>query len=148
MFDYSNMLKRAIEYFPMWSDIRKRTSKSVGGQLIDSTLKETLELESAINQYKDYYFLNKYDNKEDEVIAFVYSCNIGLIEHIENLEVYYNTKQYHLTLDITEFYDKQTKNVYYENGMLYIKELVNDISTIEVNMDEYKYTYTLKKTHV
>ena len=30
MFDYSNMLKRAIEYFPLWSDIRKRTKKSIG----------------------------------------------------------------------------------------------------------------------
>ena len=59
MFDYSNMLKRAIEYFPLWSDIRKRTTKSIGGQLVDSALKETLELESAINEYKDFYFLNK-----------------------------------------------------------------------------------------
>ena len=61
MFDYKNMLKRAIEFFPTWSDIRKRTKSSIGGQLLDSALKETLELESSINEYKDFYFLNKYD---------------------------------------------------------------------------------------
>ena len=59
MFDYSNMLKRAIEFFPIWSDIRKRSSKSIGGMLINSALDETLELEKAIQQYKDFYFLNK-----------------------------------------------------------------------------------------
>lgn len=42
MFDYSNMIKRAIQYFPIWSDIRKRNTKSIGGQLINSALEETL----------------------------------------------------------------------------------------------------------
>ena len=60
MFDYSNMLKRAIEFFPIWSDIRKRGSKSIGGMLVKSALDETLELEQAIQEYKDFYFLNKY----------------------------------------------------------------------------------------
>ena len=32
MFDYSNMIKRAIQYFPIWSDIRKRNTKSIGDQ--------------------------------------------------------------------------------------------------------------------
>ena len=149
MFDYSNMLKRAIEYFPKWSDIRKRSSKSIGGQLVDSALKETLELESAIKEYKDYYFLNKYDNKEDEVIAFAYSCNIGILDSVNDLEIYYNEQYYNLTLDINEFYDKSNINTaYYENGVFYIKALINNIDTIQVNINDYKYTYTLKKTHV
>ena len=126
MFDYSNMLKRAIEYFPLWSDIRKRTSKSVGGQLVGSALKETLELESAIKEYKDYYFLNKYDGKEDEVISIVYGCNIGILDSVTDLEIYYNDHYYTLTLDVQEFYDRSnTDYVYYENGLLYIKELVS-----------------------
>ena len=69
MFDYTNMFKRAIKYFPLWSDIRKRTKKSIGGQLIDSSLKETLEIDSAINEYKDFYFLDKYDGIEDTILA-------------------------------------------------------------------------------
>ena len=67
MFDYKNMLKRAIEFFPTWSDIRKRTKSSIGGQLLDSALKETLELESSINEYKDFYFLNKYINDLEKI---------------------------------------------------------------------------------
>ena len=89
MFDYTNMLKRAIKYFPLWSDIRKRTKKSIGGQLIDSSLKETLEIDSAINEYKDFYFLDKYDGIEDTILAFAYSVNIGQIDNIDTLKIIY-----------------------------------------------------------
>ena len=104
MFDYSKMIERALEYFPLWTDIRKRKTKSIGGQLIDSSLKETLELESAINDYKKSYFLNTYDSKEEDVIDFVYSVNIGIIEDFAGFNVIYNNKYYPLTLNIKEFY--------------------------------------------
>ena len=147
MFDYSNMLKRAIEYFPLWSDIRKRTTKSIGGQLVDSALKETLELESAINEYKDFYFLNKYDGKEDEVLSYAYSAAIGNLEDVNNIEVIYNDEYYTLTLDIKEFYNND-KLSYYENGIIYIKELINNNTSLKVEIDDYSYTYILSKTHV
>lgn len=147
MFDYSSMLKRAIEYFPLWSDIRKRTKKSIGGQLIDSALKETLELESAINEYKDYYFLNKYDGKEDQVLAYAYAATVGNLEDVNNIEVIYNEEYYVLTLDINEFYNND-KLSYYENGVIYIKELIDNNTKLKVNIDDYSYTYTLTKTHV
>ena len=66
MFDYSNMIKRAIEFFPIWSDIRKRGTKSIGGMVVNSALEETLELETAIQAYKDFYFLDKYQDKEND----------------------------------------------------------------------------------
>ncbi len=147
MFDYSNMLKRALEYFPLWSDIRKRNTKSIGGKMMNSALNETLELDSAINDYKKYYFLNTYDEKEDEVIAFVYAAKIGELDELANVNIIYNNKYYHLTTDIQEFYDND-QYVYYEQGLLYIKALEKDLNSIEVNINEYKYTYTLEKTHV
>ena len=68
MFDYNSMIQRAIEFFPTWSDIRKRYKTSAGGKLLSSTIEEICELEGAINKYKKYNILNNYERKEDENI--------------------------------------------------------------------------------
>lgn len=149
MFDYSNMLKRAIEYFPIWTDIRKRYTKSIGGKVIDSALKETLELETALQQYIDFYFLEKYKGKENEIIAFVYAANVGKIENLNEVEIKYNDKLYVITTDIDEFY--KNKNLsYYEDGIIYIQEsekILND-NKITLNMESHIYSYNIEKTHV
>lgn len=147
MFDYSKMIERALEYFPLWTDIRKRKTKSIGGKVIDSALKETLELESSIDKYKQSYFLNAYDEKEDEVIDFVYSVNIGTIDNLAGVNVIYNNKYYPLTLDIKEFYNNDSYS-YYEQGILYIKQIQDNIKNIIVEINEYEYEYKLQKTHV
>ena len=136
MFDYSNMLKRAIEYFPIWTDIRKRYTKSIGGKVIDSALKETLELETALQQYIDFYFLEKYKGNENVVIAFVYAANIGQLEDLNNIEINYNDKLYVITTDIDEFY-KNPNLSYYENGLIYLQECekVNDENKITIDID-------------
>ena len=51
MFDYNKMIQRAVQFFPTWSDIRKRYKTSTGGKLIGSTLEEICELEDAIKEY-------------------------------------------------------------------------------------------------
>ena len=147
MFNYKEMIKTALEYFPLWSDIKKRHNKSIGGQLVDSVLKETLELDSAIQDYKDFYFLDKYEGKENEVEAFVYAITVGNLE-TSNIVITYNDKNYPLTLNIDDFYNSE-KLSYYEDGLIYIKEsVVNDIKTVNVEIDNHKYTYTLEKKHV
>lgn len=149
MFDYSNMLKRAIEFFPIWSDIRKRSSKSIGGMLINSALDETLELEKAIQQYKDFYFLNKYQDKEEDVVAYVYAANISLLDDLEDISVIYDNNELLLTLNIEEFY--KNKNLsYYENGLIYIHEnqYNSGVTNINVIIDEHSYSYQLVKKHV
>ena len=149
MFDYSSMIKRAIEFFPIWSDIRKRSTKSIGGKLVNSALEETLELEKAIQAYKDFYFLDKYQDKEEDVLAYVYAANIGILEDLDNTTVYYNDKEYLLTLDIDEFY-KNTELSYYENGLIYIHECNYnpDIQDIKISIDDYTYSYLLERRHV
>lgn len=149
MFDYSSMIKRAIEFFPIWSDIRKRSTKSIGGKLVNSALEETLELEKAIQAYKDFYFLDKYQDKEEDILAYVYAANIGILEDLDNTTVYYNDKEYLLTLDIDEFY-KNTELSYYENGLIYIHECNYnpDIQDIKISIDDYTYSYLLKRRHV
>ena len=150
MFDYSNMIKRAIEFFPIWSDIRKRGTKSIGGMVVNSALEETLELEKAIQAYKDFYFLDKYQDKEEEVIAYVYAANVGTLEDLDNISIIYNDQEYFITLDIDEFYSNETL-AYYENGLIYIQEALynkNNINSIILSIDDYKYTYTLERKHV
>lgn len=150
MFNYSDMLKRALEYFPLWSDIRKRSNKSIGGQLVDSALKETLELEKAIGEYKDFYFLDKYKDKEDSVIAFVYATNIGILKDLDIITyVEYNNEKFELTKDIDEFYSN-IKIAYYENGNIYFRtEVINEPELkVIVNINDYTYEYTLEKKHV
>ena len=150
MFDYSNMIKRAIEFFPIWSDIRKRGTKSIGGMVVNSALEETLELEKAIQAYKDFYFLDKYQDKEEEVIAYVYAANVGTLEDLDNTSIIYNDQEYFITLDIDEFYSNETL-AYYENGLIYIQEALynkNNINSIILYIDDYKYTYTLERKHV
>ena len=150
MFDYSNMIKRAIEFFPIWSDIRKRGTKSIGGMVVNSALEETLELEKAIQAYKDFYFLDKYQDKEEEVIAYVYAANVGTLEDLDNTSIIYNNQEYFITLDIDEFYSNETL-AYYENGLIYIQEVLynkNNINSIILSIDDYKYTYTLERKHV
>lgn len=149
MFDYSSMIKRAIEFFPIWSDIRKRSTKSIGGKLVNSALEETLELEKAIQAYKDFYFLDKYQDKEEDILAYVYAANIGILEDLDNVTVYYNDKEYLLTLNIDEFY-KNTELSYYENGLIYIHECNYnpDIQDIKISIDDYTYSYLLERRHV
>lgn len=148
MFDYSSMLKRAIEYFPIWTDIRKRHTKSIGGKAVTSALSETLELEAAIQQYIDFYFLEKYRGKENEVIAFVYAAKTGLIKDFEEITLKYNDKEYVLTGNIDEFYSN-SKLAYYEDGTIYLQEHeVNDNKKVTLDMDSHTYTYQLEKTHV
>ena len=150
MFDYSNMIKRAIEFFPIWSDIRKRGTKSIGGMVVNSALEETLELETAIQAYKDFYFLDKYQDKEEEVIAYVYAANVGTLEDLDNTSVIYNNTEYLITLDIDEFYSNENLS-YYENGLIYIQESLynkNNVNSIILSIDNYRYTYALERKHV
>ena len=46
MFDYEGMIKRAISFFPTWSDIRKRHSKSTGGKLLDTITEQSLDIDT------------------------------------------------------------------------------------------------------
>ena len=148
MFDYKNMLKRAIEFFPTWSDIRKRTKSSIGGQLLDSALKETLELESSINEYKDFYFLNKYDGIENTILTFVYKANIGKLQDLTAL-VQYKDKNYTITTDINEFYET-IDLIYYEDGYLYLKEKLVDVDNLSLKLllENFEYSYTMFRTNV
>ena len=101
MFDYNNMIQRAIQFFPTWSDIRKRYKKSTGGKLLSSITNETMELDKAIQEYKDSYFLDRDIN--DKIVDFCYCANIGIIKKPELLSLKYNNSTFKLIEDLKTF---------------------------------------------
>lgn len=36
MFDYNSMLRRVVDFFPRWMDIKKRYTTSTGGKMLGS----------------------------------------------------------------------------------------------------------------
>jgi hypothetical protein len=147
MFDYNKMIKRAIEFFPTWSDIRKRYKTSAGGKLLSSVTEEVMELEQAIKEYKRYYFLDSYEGHEDEVMAFSYMAPIGIIESIDSLVIEYNDKELDVTEDINRLLNYE-EIVYYENGYIYINEKIFTTKNINIYVDGFLITEELTKTHI
>ena len=148
MFDYNNMIQRAIQFFPTWSDIRKRYKKSTGGKLLSSITNETMELDKAIQEYKDSYFLDRDIN--DKIVDFCYCANIGIIKKPELLSLKYNDSIFKLIKDLKTFleYDKSSNVFYYENGKVYIHEEKYITDDVVIIYDNTYLNYKLEKTHI
>jgi hypothetical protein len=147
MFDYSKMIKRAVEFFPTWSDIRKRYSTSAGGKLLGAVTEEVIELEQAIKEYKRYYFLDTYEGHEDEVVAFSYRAPVGMLESSEMLNVSYNNEEIEVTDDINRLL-KYENVAYYEEGYIYINDKMYNNKTIQLYVNGFLIEEELQKTHV
>jgi hypothetical protein len=144
------MIKRAIEYFPLWTDIRKRYKTSVGGRLVSSLIEESIKIEDTIQEYIDSYFLYNYLGHEDEVMAFVYIANTGELNiNSLSIEVTYNDKTFTLAKDLLEFEEHPDK-YYYEYGRIYFKEssIVGDNYDFTLTIDEESRKFTLRREHV
>ena len=150
MFDYNKMIKRAIEFFPHWTDIRKRYKTSNGGNLVSTILDESLKIEESIQAYIDYYFLDTYEGHEDEIMAFSYMANIGIIKDLSRLSIYYRDKLLMITTNTRLFNeDNYNEYIYYEEGKLYIKESFYDAEhRLQVYIDDDLIEYDLVKYHV
>ena len=117
MFDYNAMIKRAIEYFPLWSDIRKRHKTSVGGRFLSSMIEESIKIEDTIQEYIDSYFLYNYIGHEDEVMAFIYRTQVSLIDSLADVLVFYNDKFFTFASDMEDFKEHNDR-VFYEEGFI------------------------------
>ena len=143
MFDYNKMIKRAIEFFPTWSDIRKRYKTSTGGKLLSSVLEEITELEEAIKEYKKYYFLDSYEGNEDDVMAFVYKFAVGNLDDTESLIVKYDNSDILVTEDINKLASYESI-AYYESGNIYINDKLDPkLVSIHISDDEITTKYEL-----
>ena len=144
MFDYEKMIKRAIDFFPTWSDIRKRHSKSTGGKLLSTVTEQSLDIEKAIQEYIDSYFLDRIEGHN--IVAFSYMATIGIMQNTDNVKVVYNNTNYKLTLNVDEFLNTTDNYLsYYENGKIYIREEVyNGNNTITIYIDNDCLDYEKK----
>ena len=150
MFDYNKMIKRAIEFFPRWTDIRKRYKTSNGGNLIGAILDESLKIEDAIQEYIDSYFLETYEGHEDEVMAFSYMANVGKLKTLEGLTITYNNKLLMPTETVRLFNeDEFNEYIYYEEGKFFIKEsLYQENIPLLIEIDNTVIEYQLTRYHV
>lgn len=146
MFDYNKIVERAVKFFPAWTDIRKRYKKSRGGKYIQATTKEVVNIEKAIQEYIDMYFLDRYENKIDDIIAYTYCISIGKLKSIKNISVNYSGENIILTDDIDLFLS-DNKIAYYEEGLIHIHEsLYQEKKTIilKILIDNNWMDYELK----
>lgn len=63
--------------FPSWSDIRKRTKKSMGGSLLTSYAMEFKNIQDAIDAYQKIFFLVNYKGEEEKFPYRLYAAVIG-----------------------------------------------------------------------
>lgn len=148
MFNYNNMIKRAIEFFPLWTDIRKRHKKSIGGKFLSSVIEESIKVEDTIQEYIDSYFLYNYIGHEDEVMAYAYMATLGQIDPNE-VEVYYDNKLFNFAQSIKEF-EEDPDRVFYENGYIYLKEehYKTNINTITIVFDNLESVYDIVRVPI
>ena len=142
MFDYNKMIQRAVQFFPTWSDIRKRYKTSAGGKLLSATVEEICELEDAIKAYKKYYFLDTYEGHEDDIVAFSYKFAVGIID-IDSITVQYKKEILEVTEDINRLLNRELI-AYYEMGNIYMNDKIdpNEVE-IYINNDKLNTEYEL-----
>lgn len=142
MFDYNKMIKRAVQFFPTWSDIRKRYSTSAGGKLIGAITEEVVSIEDAIKEYKKYYFLDNYEGHEDDVMAFSYKFAIGNVD-VNTIKVKHDGKYISVTEDINKLVDYSLV-AYYELGNIYVNNTIDpNVIEIYVGDDRINAEYDL-----
>ena len=105
--------------FPSWSDIRKRTDKSVGGALIKSYAREADYIQDAIDDYRKIFFLLNYKDHEDEFADYLYIATVGKQDKINVVGF-----SCEVTEDDNEFYNNMDKMALYQNGYLMFHEKI------------------------
>ena len=148
MFDYNSMLRRVVDFFPRWMDIKKRYTTSTGGKMLGSIVEELIDVEDALNEYKKYYFLDTYEGHEDDIVAFTFKANIGVINDIKLLSL--TNPSMEITTDI-QYFLTNTDKVYYEEGYLYLRtETVDSLKLTEItySYEDYLTSSKLTYTHI
>lgn len=148
MFDYNSMLRRVVDFFPRWMDIKKRYTTSTGGKMLGSIVEELVNVEDALNEYKKYYFLDTYEGHEDDIVAFSFKANIGKINDVKLLSL--NNPSMEITTDI-QYFLTNTDKAYYEEGYLYLRtETVLKFNLTEITYlyEDYSSSSKLEHTHI
>lgn len=136
-----DIIKKMKVHFPRWMDIRRKIKTSNGGNYLTSIAEEIAEIQTAIDEYRKDFFIDKYIGKENDVLTFIYRYHIGVLNNA-SLELL--NPKYSITNDEKEFYSLDNV-AYYEGEYLYLKE---NFKEIEYSIDDYKSVVNGEKYHV
>lgn len=138
MLNIDTSFQKAIENFPKWMDIRKRSNTSRGGKYLLSIIEELSDIQAAITDMKKSFFLANYDGKEDDVLAYVYTAQVG-----EDLNLSIDYDDLIITSDINKFYKNIDTTVLYQDGYLAVSENTAKQLNKKIEYcldDRYKYS--------
>lgn len=138
---YDRFIK-AAKKFPRWNNTRRRPTKSVGGALLRSIIEEIGKIEDAIIEYKKDFFIVNYAGKEDTIIDYLYSAQIGSIEDLRKLRI--TSEKLLITNSIKIFYNNDGY-AYYQDGYIVTKDKAENIS---YTYNNYEYCVKLEKTPI
>lgn len=141
MLVYEDLIAKMKIHFPRWMDIRRKFKTSSGGNYLAAIGEQVAEIQSAIEDYKKDFFIDKYLGKEDEVLTYIYKVQIGKVS-IHDIEVL--EPRYTITDSEKEFYSNDGQ-AYYEDGSLYFKE---NLEQVEYSIDGFKSVSVPEKMHV
>lgn len=134
--DYRNVFEKMLNYFPSWSDIRKRHNTSNGGAIIRAYAMESDEIQKAIDDYKKSYFLINYTGKENDIPSSVIYAQIGDID-----SSLLSIDNFTLAEDTSDFYINKTSKFYYYDGKILFHKDSNlkEFDTLEYYLGDKLY---------
>lgn len=133
----------ACRKFPRFMNVRRRYEKSSGGKLLRSIIDEIGAVEEAILDYKKDFFIVNYFGREDDIVAYLYTAEAGLIEDIAAVEI--TEPALKLTDDKELFYRNLDSYAYYQDGYILIKDRAENI---KFNYNKFKYVLPLERQHI
>lgn len=142
-------LRLMKECFPSWTDIRKRTSSSLGGGLLTAYAHEADQIWQAILDYRAFYFLVNHNGHEEDFPDYLYLAMVGEHDSITVADISCEITEYE-----DEFLNDLSHKVLYEGGYLLFHEsiLPDEENTTQiayaVNDEENIYRIDLEKQSI
>lgn len=136
-----DLLEKMKEHFPRWMDIRRKVKSSNGGQYLAAIAEEITDLNEAIEEYKRDFFIDRYIEKEDDVLTYLYKVNTGKI-NINSIKIL--EPAFELTEDNNIFY-QESDYAFYQDGFVYFKQ---EFKEVKYAIDGFTITTSSEKIHV
>lgn len=137
-FDSKEANARALEFFPQWMDINKRSRKSIGGKYLSSLTDENDELEKAFEEFKNGFFLKRFAGKENDILSTVYIAHVGALDSMTPLN------SIKITTDPRAFLKDSKGLALYQDG--YIMLAAEGNGFFEYEHEGFKHKLKLEKT--
>ena len=134
--------EKMLECFPRWMDIRKRPEKSVGGRYLSAIAEEQPEINAALTEMIESFFLKGYAGKEDEVLSWAKVAFIGELDGISLVD-----SSFVLTSNAKNFISDTGLYALYQKGcIIFDAEKAESLERITYEHNGNEYTVALQKT--